>query len=85
MTSILCDIPCKTCIVYAACRSKPLIKCSILYNHFRLECPRSLTETQTSTQARGIKEQFILNDYMVFLDKFETAIHDGDKVICVYD
>jgi hypothetical protein len=84
MTSILCDIPCKTCIVYAACRSKPLIKCSILYNHFRSEYGNPV-EHLSPHKTSAIKERMLLNDYIVYLDKFHIVVDNLINQIYLYD
>lgn len=77
------DIPCETCIAYAACRSRRQIRCSILYHHLRKECPWD--SYTISTKPFSTIERLITNNYIVYLNKFEVAIYDLAQVIYVYN
>ncbi len=79
------DVPCVDCIVYAACRSKTIIECEILYKHFRKKCPLKNNPEHFAFDIELDIARRTLNDYIVVLNKFETAILDVRKLIVVYE
>jgi hypothetical protein len=71
------DIPCVECIVYAACRSKEVIECEILYKHYIKKFPDVWIKVSPGSRAQR-------NDYLVFLNKMSCSIVRTRECMILY-
>ena len=71
------DIPCVECIVYAACRSKRIVECGILYEDYIKKFPDVWEKVSLGSRAQR-------NDYLVFLNKISCYIIRARKTIMFY-